>query len=123
MFEPITVEEGQTASGWVDLTVPYRAANEDKEAWSLSLGQVVWPQDFDQAGITLEFADDDTGTNAGALYAQDGATVESAITKPAAGLRTTLSPSKFSMVTAVRVVLPGAASEDFTFRIGLRKAS
>lgn len=123
MFQEITVEEDETASQWIDLATEYAETNADKESITAALGQIVWPASFDQAYITLEFADNDQGDNPGALYATDGTTIESKITKPAAGQRTTLNPAKFSMVGAVRIVLPAAASQDWTWKVGARKAT
>lgn len=122
MFVELPVAAGQTNGTWVDVAALYAAGNADKESVSAALGHLIWPAGYDQATATLEFAADTAGTEAGALYDTDGVTVVSTITKPTTGRRTTLSPSRFSMVSAVRIVLPAAASGAFTFKVGARKA-
>lgn len=123
MFQNILIEDTETASAWYDLAALYADSNAEKESWSASLGQLVWPSGYDESAVTLQFASDDTGTDPGALYDTDGTTVLSTITKPAAGQRTSLSPARFSMVKAVRLVRTGAAAQNWTFQIGIRKVT
>lgn len=123
LFQAITVPNGAAVSVWVDLPAAYAAANSSREDWSMALGAMIWPVGFNQASAKIEVADDGAGLNAGALYDMDGVTIMSNIVKPALGVRTTLLPSRFSMVRFVRIVLPANASQDWTFSVGMRRAT
>lgn len=118
----ITVEQGDTESAWMDLTEEYKASNAEKESWSMSLSQLIWPADYDQASVIIEFAEDTGGTKGGPLYDTDGTTVLSQITMPATGVRSALNVARFCSVRAVRIVVPVAASDDFAFNLEMRKA-
>lgn len=121
MFEQeITVSETETASAWFNLLAAFAGGMKSADA---AIAQLIWPSGFDQASAKIEFADDDTGTNGGALYDTDGTTILSNITKPAAGLRTALDPATFCHLKYARIVLPGAASADFVFTFAMRKIS
>lgn len=122
MFQAILVEEGETVSEWLDLRAEYAPANADRESWSMTINQLVWPTDHDLTTVDVEVAHyvDGVVTAGGPLYDTDGGTNLSTITAPLTGLRTRMKMPDFALVQAVRIKLPAEATDDWTFSIGIR---
>lgn len=127
-FTEITVASGQDASDWLDLPelVGERIGVDAKQV--AALVGFAFPDDYDQASVTLEFAEESDGTTlgrpGGALFDTDtSGTALSELAFDAAKLDRVLDPATFCYAKYVRVVLPANASQAFTFGLRYRRAS